>query len=64
VLKTEENGTGKKREMVRAHHDEEREQRRLGTTASRGGRRIPATVFCALAIGSRAEGREGENGEK
>ena len=63
ALKIKENGTGKKREVVRAHHDEERELRRLETTASRGGRQTPAAVFCALAIGSRAEGREGENEE-
>ena len=32
--------------------------------ASRGGRRTPTTVLSALAVGSRAEGREGENGER
>ena len=33
ALKTKENGSGKEREVERALHDEEREQRRLGTVA-------------------------------
>jgi len=55
ALKTKENGSGKKREVERAHHDEEREQRRLGTAASRGRRTTPATV-----LHSRSRRNEGE----
>ena len=55
ALKTKENGSGKKREVERAHHDEEREQRRLGTAASRGRRTTPAMV-----LHSRSRGNEGE----
>ena len=61
ALKIKENGTGKKREVVRAHHDEERELRRLETTASRGGRQTPAAV--SLRKAERSEDREKENGK-
>ena len=61
ALKIKENGTGKKREVVRAHHDEERELRRLETTASRCGRQTPAAV--SLCKAERSEDREKENGK-
>ena len=61
ALKIKENGTGKKREVLRAHHDEERELRRLETTASRGGRQTPATA--SLRRAERSEDREKETGK-